>query len=186
MADEGATAPDSGADDGAAAAAAATGAPAADAGELATLKQRNSGLNAKVSELQKQLEAERAARTTAESAVQSNEKADESLRKQIADLQAEAAKAKQEAALAAAGAKYPEAFALLGEGIAGMPTENLAALEARLTAKGDEGDDSTPPKPLGNNQQRTGSGAKALEDMTPAEVKATLLAMDPSVMFKQS
>ena len=145
--------------------------------ELATLKSRNSGLNAKVTELQKQLADERNARTAAEQAAAGKAGTDDVLNKRIAELQAELEANKKAVALAQAGAKYPEAYALLGDGIAGMPSENLAALEARLTAAKDGGEAPETPKPVGNNPARGNVGAKNIEDMTSAELQAAMKAL---------
>jgi chromosome segregation ATPase len=158
-----------------------TGAPAADAAatpqtpdELAALKSRNSGLNAKVTELQKQLADERAGRTAAEQAAAGKAGTDDVLNKRIAELEATIAANEAKAAIAAKGAKYPEAFSELGDDIANMSAEKLAALEARLTAAKDGGEVETEtPKPVGNNPQRT-TGTKSYEDMTSAELQAEL------------
>lgn len=142
--------------------------------ELATLKSRNSGLNAKVTELQKQLAAERDARTAAEQAAAGKAGTDDVLNKRIAELQTELEANKKAVALAQAGAKYPEAYALLGEGISGMPSENLAALEVRLTAVKDDGGAPETPKPVGNNPTRGNVGAKNIEDMDSKELQAAI------------
>lgn len=146
--------------------------------ELAALKSRNSGLNAKVTELQKQLADERAGRTAAEQAAAGKAGTDDVLNKRIAELEAKLAEGEKAAALAAKGAKYPEAYSELGEDIANMSTEKLAALEARLTAAKDGGEteSTTPPKPVPNAQARTG-GPKAPEDMTSAELQAAIRAL---------
>jgi hypothetical protein len=142
--------------------------------ELATLKSRNSGLNAKVTELQKQLADERNARTAAEQAAAGKAGTDDVLNKRIAELQTELEANKKAAALAQAGAEYPEAYSLLGEGISGMPSENLAALEARLTAAKDGGEVAETLKPVGNNPARGNTGTKSIEDMTSAELQAAI------------
>lgn len=157
-------------DDAQAAAPAAT----SDPNELTTLKSRNQGLNAKVTELQKQLADERAARTAAEQAAAGKAGTDDVLNKKIAELQAELEAGKQAVALSVKGAKYPEAYKELGEDITNMADEKLAALEARLTAAKDEGEgeSSEPTKPLGNNPARGNTGPKNLDDMTVAELRA--------------
>lgn len=141
--------------------------------ELAALKSRNSGLNAKVTELQKQLADERAGRTAAEQAAAGKAGTDDVLNKRIKELEETIAKNEAQAAIAAKGAKYPEAFSELGEDIANMSAEKLAALEARLTAAKDDGESGEPPKPVGNNPARTGT-AKNIEDMTSAELQAAI------------
>ena len=166
---EGDEAPD---DDAAKAAAAAAATQSPD--ELATLKSRNSGLNAKVTELQKQLADERSARTAAEEAAAGKAGTDDVLNKRIAELQTELEAGKQAVALSQKGAKFPEAFKELGEDIASMAEEKLAALEARLTAAKDEDEEESdePKKPVGNNAARGNTGPKNLEDMTVAELRA--------------
>jgi chromosome segregation ATPase len=151
--------------------------------ELATLKNRNSGLNAKVTDLQKQLAAEQAARTAAEQAAAGKAGTDDVLNKRIAELTAELEAGKKAAALATKGAQYPEAFRELGEDIAGMSTEKLAALEARLTAAKDEGEEETTerPRPVGNNPPRT-TTSKRIEDMTKEELNAEWAKVTPADM----
>jgi chromosome segregation ATPase len=144
--------------------------------ELAALKSRNSGLNAKVTDLQKQLVAEREGRTAAEQAAAGKAGTDDVLNRRIAALEAELTAGKQAVALAQKGAKYPEAFAELGDDIANMSSEKLAALEARLTSAKDSGDVAETPKPVGNNPSRT-TGTKNIEDMTSAELQAAIKAL---------
>lgn len=156
-------------------------APATD-GELASLRNRNSGLNAKVTELQKKLADEQAARTAAEEAARGKAGTDDVLNKRIAELEAELAQRTKQAELAQTASKYPEAYSLLGEGVHGMPSENLAALEARLTAAKDDGEEAPPPRPVGNNQQRQASGPKSVEEMTVEELKQSLRDM-PKAAF---
>lgn len=139
--------------------------------ELASLKSRNSGLNAKVTELQAQLAAEREGRTAAEQAAAGKAGTDDVLNKRIAELQAKLDANEAAAAVAAKGAKYPEAYSELGEDIANMSAEKLAALEARLTAAKDSGTETETPTPVGNNPQRT-TGPKSIEDMTSKELQA--------------
>lgn len=145
--------------------------------ELASLRNRNSGLNAKVTELQKQLAAERDARTAAEQAAAGKAGTDDVLNKRIAELTEELEAGKRAAALAAKGAQYPEAYSELGEDIAGMSTEKLAALEARLTAAKDVGEESPTPRPVGNNQARQSNGPKSVEEMSVEELKQSLKDM---------
>lgn len=143
--------------------------------ELASLRSRNSGLNAKVGELQKQLADERAARTAAEQAVATKAGTDDVLNQRIKELEAAIAANEAQAAIAQKGAKYPEAYSELGDDIANMSAEKLAALEARLTAAKDDGQETTtPPRPVGNNQQRQPAGSKPIEEMTVEELKQSL------------
>lgn len=171
MADEHDPAPD-----GAEAPADNSAAAPATPDELAALKSRNSGLNAKVTELQKQLAAEREARTAAEQAAAGKAGTDDVLNKRIAELQAELEAGKKAQAIAAKGLQYPEAYRELGEDIAGMSTEKLAALEARLTAAKDSGEVPETPRPVGNNPQRT-TGTKNIEDMSRDELKAAIAGL---------
>ena len=146
--------------------------------ELAQLRSRNSGLNAKVTELQAKLAAEQSARTAAEQAAAGKAGTDDVLNKRIAELQEQLAANEKAAALAVAGTKYPEAFAVLGDGIANMPSENLAALEARLTAAKDSGEVvPETPRPVGNNAPRGNTGSKSYEDMTSAELQEAIKAL---------
>jgi chromosome segregation ATPase len=156
---------------------AAAAAPAND--ELTTLKSRNSGLNAKVTELQKQLADERNARTAAEQAVASKAGTDDVLNQRIATLQAEIETSKREVAVANIKAKYPEAAELLGDAVANLSPEVLAATEARLVGQKDDGVET--PKPVGNNQQRQ-SATKNIEDMTSKELQAHMRQLDPSIL----
>lgn len=144
--------------------------------ELATLKSRNSGLNSKVTELQTQLAAEKTARTAAEDAAAGKAGTDDVLNKRIEELQAKLEAGEKAAALATKGAKYPEAYSELGDDIAAMSTDKLAALEARLTAAKDDEPESDKPKPVGNNPART-TGTKNIEDMTSAELQAAIKSL---------
>jgi len=164
-------------------ASAAEGTPAGEApaaatqtpDELASLKSRNSGLNAKVTELQTQLAEERKGRTAAEQAAAGKAGTDDVLNKRIAELEATIAANEAKAAIAAKGAKYPEAYSELGEDIANMSTEKLAALEARLTAAKDGGEEEPETlKPVGNSPARGATGAKNPDDMTSAELQAAI------------
>lgn len=141
--------------------------------ELATLKSRNSGLNSKVTELQRQLADERSARTAAEQAAAGKAGTDDVLNKRIAELQEQLAANEKAVALAQKGAKYPEAYSELGEDIANMSSEKLAALEARLTAAKDEGEPETE-KPVGNNPARGNDASKNVDDMTSAELQEAI------------
>ena len=150
--------------------------------ELATLKSRNSGLNAKVTELQKQLDAERAGRTAAEQAAAGKAGTDDVLNKRIAELEAALAENAKKTAIAEKGAKYPESYGLVGDGIENLAPDVLAAMEARLLGAKDAGEPETP-KPVGNNPQRgAGTGAKNIEDMNSKELFAYMKSLKPSDM----
>lgn len=150
-----------------------------------TLLSRIAGLDAKVTSLTQETAKEKAAREAAEQKLRDYEAgkvgADEALRAQVEAKDAELAKVRQEARLAKIEAKYPETFGVLGEAAAGLTDDQLAASEARFVGVGES---STPQKPLGNNQQRQqASGSKAIEDMSPAELRAHLKTFSPDEMF---
>lgn len=156
--------------------------------ELATLKSRNSGLNKANTELQKALDAEKAARAAAEKAADDlrtgKTSEQEAAAKLVADAKAEAEQARTEAALARIEAKYPETFKLFGASAATMQADVLAASEARLTGAPDtdaEVETTTPPKPVGNNPPRT-AVTKRVEDMTRAELDVEWSKLTPADM----
>lgn len=133
--------------------------------DASLLRSRLSGQTAKVNQLQAErdtIKAERDALALQVAAAQKGEvNKDEALKAQIAAKDTELAAIRQEAALARIEAKYPEAYAELGELAANMPADKLAALEARLTnAQTDE----EPPSPRGNNGPRTTGAAKPREE----------------------
>lgn len=148
----------------------------------ATLLSRLSGLDAKVTSLQQQSAADRAAREAAERKLSEYEAgkvgADEALRAQLAEKDAELAKVRQEARLAGIQSKYPETFGVLGEAAAALTEDQLAASEARMAGTG------TPPPPLGTAPARPVSGTtKAIEDMSLAELRNHLKSFPEDVMF---
>jgi hypothetical protein len=165
----------------------ATGTPPAQ-DEITTLRSRNSGLDAKVTELSK---AQKAAEQRAAEAAQKladyeagKVGADEALRAQIAAKDTELAQVRREAALARISSKYPETFGVLGDVAASLTDDQLAASEARMTGSG--GETSTPPT-LGANPGRGQSGRpKALDDMSAAEVSAYMRSLNPSVMLARN
>jgi hypothetical protein len=156
---------------GAAPAAAATGTPAAP-DEVTTLRSRNAGLDAKVTELQKETVAEKAAREAAEQKLRDYEAgkvgADEALRAQLSEKDKELAQVRMEAALARIEAKYPETFAVLGDAAASLTADQLAASEARFA--GVPGESSTPTPPATNGARPPTTG-KDIEDMNAAELR---------------
>ena len=174
MTDENAgTAPVEGEAPVAAAAVAPVTPPAAD--EVTTLRSRNAGLDAKVTELAKatKLAEQKAAEAAQKLADYESGKvnSDEALRAQLALKEAELALAHREAQVARIEAKYPETFGVLGEAAAGLTEDQLAASEARFA-----GVPATPetPRPIGANPPRTPGGAKSIEDMTAAELRTHL------------
>ena len=152
----------------------ATGTPPA-ADEVTTLRSRNAGLDAKVTELTNatklaEQRAAEAAQKLADYEAGTVSKG-EALRAQLASKEAELAQARQEAQVARIAAKFPETFGVLGDAAAALTEDQLAASEARFA-----GVPATPetPKPMGANPPRTPGGAKSIEDMTAAELRAHL------------
>lgn len=151
--------------------------------EVTTLKSRNAGLDAKVTELIKsaavaEQRAADAAKKLAdyEAGTVGN---DEALRAQLQAKEAELNAARQEAALARIEAKYPETFGLFGAAAASMAEDVLAASEVRL--KGVSGEEETP-KPVGNNPSRTQGGASSAApkgQQTLADLEAEFKALTP-------
>jgi hypothetical protein len=152
--------------------------------EVTTLRSRNAGLDAKVTELTK---AQKAAEQRAAEAAQKladyeagKVNNDEALRAQLQAKEAELALARKETALARVAAKYPETFGVLGEAAAALSEDQLAQAEARFA--GVPATPETPtPKPLGANPSRPTGGAKNIEEMTAAELRAHLATFPPSV-----
>jgi hypothetical protein len=149
----------------------ATGTPS-QPDEVTTLRSRNAGLDAKVTELTKAQKAaeDRAAEAAAKLAAYEAGKvnADEALRAQLQAKEQELEAARREATLNRIEAKYPETFALFGAAVVGMADDVLAASEARLKGAG-LGTPETP-TPVGTNAGREQTGQKALEDMNAKEV----------------
>lgn len=164
-----------------------TPAPAAapqSADEVTTLRSRLAGLDAKVTSLTQETAKERAAREAAEQKLRDYEAgkvgADEALRAQVEQKEAELALVRKEAALARIEAKYPETFSVLGQAAAALTPDQLAASEARFAGV------AAPPEtpvPLGSNPARPQApAAKAIEDMSIEELKAHLRTFPASVM----
>lgn len=157
-----------------AAAAAAPGTPPV-VDEVTTLRSRNAGLDAKVTELTKAAKEAKDAAAAAAAKLDAYEAGtvskDEALRAQLASKEAELALAHKETQVARIAAKYPETFGVLGEASAALTEDQLAASEARFA-----GVPTTPetPKPMGANPPRTPGGAKSIGDMTAAELRAHL------------
>ena len=157
--------------------------------EVTTLRSRNAGLDAKVTELQRTTAAEttraNAAEARALALAEAGTNGDAELRAQLEAQKLIVAKSQQETALARIEAKYPETFAVLGETAASLTADQLAAAEARFAGVGSES--SSQPTPLGNNPQRPLSGApKALTDMSLAELEQSIRRSDPALMYQQS
>lgn len=148
--------------------------PAVD--EVTTLRSRNAGLDAKVTELQKTA-AQAAADAAAAAAKLADYEAgkvnaDEALRAQLAAKDAELATARREAALNSIKSQYPETFGVLGDAAASLTADQLAASEARFAGQpAAPTETTTPPVPGGTNAPRPPTSAKNIEDMTAAELR---------------
>jgi len=147
-------------------------APAVD--EVTTLKSRNAGLDAKVTTLSQQIAQERAAREAAEARAlelaQGKTNGDEELRAQLTKAQEVIAAAEKRAQIADIKATYPEAYSVLGDVVANMTPDALAAAEARFL--GVPAESNRPPEPIGNNAARPQTGVKSIQEMNLAELKA--------------
>jgi|ERR1035437_2573420 hypothetical protein len=158
--------------------------------EVTALKSRNAGLDAKVTTLSDSQKAANARAVAAEQRLADYEAGkigdDEALRARLTRAESDAATAKLEAKAARIEAKYPESFRELGDVVANMTDDKLAALEARLTGKTDSGSGSELPetdRPIGNNQARpVGNAPKAPGDMSIDELDAFIKAQDPELM----
>lgn len=163
------------------AAASAAAAPDPRDVELASLRSRNSGLNAKVGELTNQLTTVTGERDTARAGLTDKSSADEDLRRQLAEAQQSIQTLTQANKAAALSQRFPEAAKELGDGIFAIGEERLAAIEARLSgAKDAKGSEEPPetPRPVGNNQQRdAGAGSKSIEDQSVEELRKSLRDM---------
>jgi hypothetical protein len=154
--------------------------------EVTTLRSRNAGLDAKVTELTRaRAEAERVA---AEAATKLSDyesgkvQADEALRAQLSVKEQELAAMRQEVLVAGVAAKFPETFALFGAAVSGMTPETLAASEARLTGAGFDAVPETP-RPVGANPARPQAPTKkAIEDMDLSELRAHLRTFPDDIL----
>ena len=132
------------------------GTPALDT-EVTLLRSRAAGLDAKVTEQSKAnalLNAQLAASAAKIAEYEAGKvNGDEALRAQLALKDSETAPARREAKLARIEAKYPEAFAELGDAAENLSNEKLASVEVRL-----KGVPATtePPTPRGTNPPRAG------------------------------
>jgi hypothetical protein len=152
--------------------------------EVTTLKSRAAGLDAKVSKLLEQVKAAEEARQKAEQSLADLQtgkvQADEALSARLAEKDAEIASIRREAKLTAAAAKYPETFGVLGESIATMSDDQLAAAEARFKGV----PETTSQAPVGNNAARSQAPTtKAIGDMNVKELEEHLRTFDPSVVL---
>jgi chromosome segregation ATPase len=152
--------------------------------EVTTLRSRNAGLDAKVTELSKSQKALTEETATLKASLTEAQKGvvdkDEALRAQLQAKDDELTAVRREIAMTKVQSQYPEAFAELGDAAAALEPEKLAALEARLSGATDSGE---PPRPQGANPGRAQSaGPKAVEDMSLAELETHLQKFDRSVM----
>jgi hypothetical protein len=137
--------------------------------EIATLKSRLQGQDAKITTLATAQTAAEARAAAAEAKLAQYEQgklgADEALRAQLVAEQAKTAAAEQKAALALVKAEYPEAFKELGQAASALTPEQLASLEARLRGVAEV----EPQTPLGSNPAKSGqhppAKAPTLEDV---------------------
>lgn len=151
--------------------------------EVTTLRSRNAGLDAKVTELQKVAAEAKAAADAAAAKLADYEAgkvgADEALRAQLQAKEAELAETRKLAALARIEARFPETFGVLGAAAASLTEDQLAASEARFA--GVAAPPETP-RPVGANPARPQAAApKALEDMTADELRRHLATFNGSV-----
>ena len=145
---------------------------------LASLRSRNSGLNAKVGEQEALIKSLREELGTARAGLTDKESADADLRAQLKAALEEKANLQRQFEVTALSAKYPEAYAELGDSIFGMQPERLASIEARLTGAKDKGEEQQETsRPVGNNPQRSTSGSKNVEDMSIDELRQSLRDM---------
>jgi len=125
--------------------------------EVTTLRSRNAGLDAKVTELSKAAKELAAARDALAAQLAEAQKGvldkDEALRAQLAAKDAELAQARAEAKVARIAQAYPETFGVFGDAVANMTPEQLAAAEARFKGVADAGEPPAP-RPVGNSPQR--------------------------------
>lgn len=143
--------------------------------EVTTLRSRNAGLDAKVTELSKAAAAAEARAQEAFDKLQAYEagkvNADEALRAQLQAKEQELERTRREAASVKLQAQFPETYAVFGEAIVDFGAEKLAEAEARLKGVALPEESHTPP-PVSNNAPRPQAGsAKSPEDMTLAELK---------------
>jgi len=146
--------------------------------EVTTLRSRNAGLDAKVTELMKATQAAQDAAAAAAQKLADYEsgkvQADEALRAQLQAKEAELAQVARDAALARIEAKYPETFAVLGEAAASLSVDQLAASEARFAGVPATVETKVP-TPVGNSAARQPSQAKDPESMSSAELQAYMM-----------
>lgn len=149
--------------------------------EVARLKSRAAGADAKVTELTKAQAALKAERDAALAKLTDYEAGrvnnDEALKSQLAAKEAELAEARREASVARLQAQYPESYLELGDAIATMTPEKLASLEARLSGNFETTEDA--PVPRRNNPARTPGGAPKStdEDLSIEDLQAKLRSM---------
>jgi hypothetical protein len=155
--------------------------------EVTLLKSRTAGLDAKVTELQLKATVAEQAAAAAVAKLADYEagkvQADEALRAQLALKDVAMAKVLRDAALLHVETKYPETFGVLGAVAATLTEDQLAASEARFAGVVESG----APTPLGSNPARTlAPAAKAIEDMSLAELRKHLGTFPTSVMTGQA
>jgi hypothetical protein len=140
--------------------------------KVTTLVTQNTEKDALIASLQEQV-------SKAQSGVVDK---DEALRAQVAAKDAELAQVRQEAAITAIKAQYPETFSVLGTAAASLTADQLAASEARFA-----GVAAVPetPVPVGNNAPRPQAPAqKAIEDMSLAELRTHLRTFPADILLQ--
>lgn len=152
--------------------------------EVTTLRSRNAGLDAKVTELLRTAADAEAKATAAEARAlvlaQAKEGGDAELREELRKAQAAIVSKEAEAKLARIEARYPETYQVLGEAASALTDDVLAASEARFKGVAANEPPETP-YPVGANPVRTpAQGNKSIEDMSLAELRKHLGTFDSS------
>lgn len=152
--------------------------------EYAKLLSRIAGLDAKVTSLKSETDAQRAAREAAEKKLADYEagkvNADEALRAQLEAKERELAQTRREVAMAKIATAYPETFGVFGEAVVNMTPDQLAAAEARFAGAPGAGYRSP-----GANPQRETAGSKDPKDMSLEELR-TAVKSAPEAVWGQN
>lgn len=150
------------------------------ADEVTTLRSRNAGLDAKVTSLTKSeglAKAEAAAAAQKLADYEAGKIGDsEALKAQLQTAKDETAAAVRDAKLARIEAKFPETFALFGEGVETFSEDKLAASEARLKGVAAEEEAETP-TPRGTNPSRGANPPAGGKEQTSDDILASLKTM---------
>jgi hypothetical protein len=137
--------------------------------EVTTLRSRNAGLDAKVTELQKASALAEARAAEAAQKLSDYEsgkvQADEALRAQLQAKDEELARERNERRGERIQSRFPETYGVLGEAALSLTEDQLAASEARFVGQAET------PVPVGSNPARPANTSKRIEDMTAAELR---------------